>query len=128
MCQAICNPVSLTHFHTILTCLGKKPFSKHRGKRRKCWLPAFYPFPTMFSTLSKTYIIIYVTFILSSANVFNLDKVKFLSSGNGLNGLITIQLSIHRRMVPSKCLTNVPQQVSLPRCFLKTLPFVPSKV
>ena len=40
----------------------------------------------MFSTLSKTEIIIYVTFILSSANAFNLDKVKFLSPGNGLNG------------------------------------------
>ena len=26
----------------------------------------------------------YVTFILSSANAFNLDKVRFLSSGNGL--------------------------------------------
>ena len=24
---------------------------KHRGKRRKCWLPAFSPFPTMFSRL-----------------------------------------------------------------------------
>ena len=23
---------------------------KHCGKRRKCWLPAFSPFPTMFST------------------------------------------------------------------------------
>ena len=22
---------------------------KHCGKRRKCWLPAFYPFPTMYS-------------------------------------------------------------------------------
>ena len=22
---------------------------KHCGKRMKCWLPAFYPFPTMFS-------------------------------------------------------------------------------
>ena len=22
---------------------------KHYGKRRKCWLPAFSPFPTMFS-------------------------------------------------------------------------------
>ena len=39
---------------------------------------------TMFSTLSKTEIIIYVTFILLSANAFNLDHVKFLSSGNGL--------------------------------------------
>ena len=24
---------------------------KHCGKRRKCWLPAFSPFPTMFSTV-----------------------------------------------------------------------------
>ena len=38
----------------------------------------------MFSTLSKTEIIIYVTLILSFANAFNLDKVNFLSSGNGL--------------------------------------------
>ena len=38
----------------------------------------------MFSTLSKTEIIIYVAFTLSSANALNLDKVKFLSSGNGL--------------------------------------------
>ena len=40
----------------------------------------------MFSTLSKTEIIIYITFILSSANAFNLDQVKFLSSGDGLIG------------------------------------------
>ena len=39
----------------------------------------------MFSTLLKEEIILYFTFILSSANAFNLDKVKFLSSGNGLN-------------------------------------------
>ena len=26
---------------------------KHCGKRRKCWLPALSPFPTMFSTLSQ---------------------------------------------------------------------------
>ena len=28
-------------------CVGKS--RKHCGKRRKCWLPAFSPFPTMFS-------------------------------------------------------------------------------
>ena len=38
----------------------------------------------MFYTLSKTEIIIYITLILSSANAFNLDKVKLLSSVNGL--------------------------------------------
>ena len=63
---------------------GKEILSKHCGKRRKCWKPAFSPILTIFSTLSKTKIIIYVTFILSSANTFNLDKVKFLSSGKGL--------------------------------------------
>ena len=26
---------------------------KHCGKRRKCWLPAFSPFPTMFSKASS---------------------------------------------------------------------------
>ena len=38
----------------------------------------------MFSTLSKSEFIIYVTSILLSANAVNLDKVNFLSSGNGL--------------------------------------------
>ena len=28
---------------------GNQLFTKHCGKRRKCWLPAFSPFPTMFS-------------------------------------------------------------------------------
>ena len=28
----------------------KECFLKHCGKRRKCWLPAFSPLPTMFST------------------------------------------------------------------------------
>ena len=31
----------------IKICFGKS--KKHCGKRRKCWLPAFFPFPTMFS-------------------------------------------------------------------------------
>ena len=61
----------------------KEAFQNIVGKRRKCWLPAFSPFPTMFSYLLKTEIKIYVTFILSSRNAFNWDKVKFLSSGNG---------------------------------------------
>ena len=53
-------------------------------------------FPTMFSTISKTKIIIYVTFILSSADAFNLDKVKFLSSGNGLIKEFTTQSPIEK--------------------------------
>ena len=39
---------------------------------------------SMFSTLSKTEMISYVTFILSSANAFNLDHVNFETSENGL--------------------------------------------
>ena len=29
----------------------KEAFGKHRWKRRKCWIPAFSPFPTILSTL-----------------------------------------------------------------------------
>ena len=38
--------------------------------------PAFSPFPTMCSTISKTQIITLATFTLSSANAFNLVKSK----------------------------------------------------
>ena len=48
-------------------------------------LKAMSPFPTMFSTLSKTEFIIFVTFNLSSANAFNLVWSKILLCGNGLN-------------------------------------------
>ena len=54
---------------------------KHCGKRRKCWLPAFSPCPTMFSTLSWTSIVILITFILLSS--FNLDQAKILLFGKG---------------------------------------------
>ena len=36
--------------------------------------PAFFPFPTMFSTLHKTNFTFSFTFILSSAHAFNLDQ------------------------------------------------------
>ena len=78
---------------------GKEAFSKHCGKRRKCWQPAFSHFPTMFSTLSNTEIIIYVTFILLSANASNMDKVKFLSSGNGLKASAQNQLHMSQLTV-----------------------------
>ena len=46
----------LTLYHTIpiFNNLEKEAFWKQCGKRRKCWKPAFSPFPTMFSTLPKT--------------------------------------------------------------------------
>ena len=54
-------------------------------------------FPTT-STVSKTESIIYVTFILPSANAFNLDKVKFLSSGKGLKAT-RLLYNFHQRLV-----------------------------
>ena len=45
----------LTLYHTLLTFNDPKEegFGKHCGKRRQCWLPAFSPFPTTFSTHTK---------------------------------------------------------------------------
>ena len=37
----------LNLFEKIIICFEKG--RKHCGKRRKCWSPAFSPFPTMFS-------------------------------------------------------------------------------
>ena len=53
-------------------------------KGRKCWLPAFSPFSTMFSNVSKTEIIIVGTLNLSSATVFNLDQSKNMLFGKEL--------------------------------------------
>ena len=76
----------LTHHHTIPTfdTPEKEALRKHGGKRRKSWLPAFSFFSTMFSTLHKTNFKFSVTLILSSANIFDLDKPKILSFGNEL--------------------------------------------
>ena len=59
----------------------KEAVWKHYRKRS---VQAISLFPTMFSPLSKTEIIIFVTFNLSSANAFNLACSKILSCGNGL--------------------------------------------
>ena len=74
------NLYHLTHYHTIPT-FNEEGFGKHSGKRRKCWIPAFSPFPTVFSTLSRREIIILTTSILSSANASNLNQVKILLFG-----------------------------------------------
>ena len=38
---------NLNVYQKLKFALGKN--RKHFGKRRKCWLPAYFPFPTMFS-------------------------------------------------------------------------------
>ena len=72
---------AFTLYHTVLTLNNPKEegFGKHCGKRIKCWYPAFSLFPTVFSTLSKKEILILATFILSSANAFDLVTSKLLS-------------------------------------------------
>ena len=77
---------SLTLYHTIPTINdpNEKGFGKHWGKRRKCWKPAFSPFPTVFSNLTRREIIILTASNLSSANAFNLDQAKILSFGKEL--------------------------------------------
>ena len=78
--------VMLTLYRTILTFNDPQNqvffFSKHCGKRRKCWLSAFSPLATMFSTLPKTNFIFFsVTFILSSGSCFDFGLSKILSFG-----------------------------------------------
>ena len=69
----------------LLTTLRKKPFENLVGKGENAGNYHFSPFPTMFSTLSKTNINFSVTFILSSAKAFNLDQSEILSFGKEFN-------------------------------------------
>ena len=50
---------------------------------KKCWLPGFSPFPTMFTSLSEVNTIILLTFNLPLANAFCLDQSNFLYFGKG---------------------------------------------
>ena len=53
--------IALTLYHTIPTFIDPL---EERSLLKTLWWPAFSPFPTMFSTLSKTEIIILVTFVI----------------------------------------------------------------
>ena len=55
------------------------------GKGENAGKQHFLLFSTIFPTLSERRIIISVTFILSSANAFNLDQSKILQFGKELN-------------------------------------------
>ena len=64
--------IFLTLYKTIPTFNDpEKEGLESNGKTRKCWLPAFAPFPTIISTLAQTNFNFSVTFILSSPNAFN---------------------------------------------------------
>ena len=69
---------------TAIDVSGKEAFSKIVGKAENVGNQHFLLFPTLFFTLLKTKITIYVTFILSSADISVWIRSIFLSSGNGL--------------------------------------------
>ena len=74
-------------YHTIrvLKSLNENAFENSLGKRRKCSVPEFSPFVTMFLTLSKTAIKVWVAFDQWSVNyVLNLLWPKILLSGKKL--------------------------------------------
>ena len=54
-------------------------WNPHYLSTKHCRKPEFSPFPTMFSTLSESRIIIFSTLILSSAGAFILDQSKVWS-------------------------------------------------
>ena len=58
---------------------------------------SIFPFQTVFSTVSKKEIVILVTFILSSANAFNLVTSKISSFGKRLN-VTEIIFSVHSKI------------------------------
>ena len=88
--------VSLTVYLTFatLTTLLKKPFENIVEIGENAGNPAFSPIPTMFSTLSKTEIIILALFNLLSANVFNLVKSEKFLYGKELGKWLEIA-SLH---------------------------------
>ena len=61
--------------------MKKNPFENNVEKRENADLPAFSPFPIMYSALSKRNFKFSATFILSSANAFNFDLSKCLLCG-----------------------------------------------
>ena len=74
-CRGIKLKKILTLYNTIpnFDDLERQAFLKHCGKKRKCWLPAFSLFPTMFSTLPKTKFNFIVKLFLHSLNAIVLD-------------------------------------------------------
>ena len=78
------NP--LTHNDTFRR-IWERSLLKALWEKEKLLVQAISPFSKMFSTLSKTEIIIFVTFNLSSANAFSLVWCKILSCGNGFKSI-----------------------------------------
>ena len=102
--------VNLTHSHNdTLRQVWERSLLKTLWEKEKLLVQAISPFPTMFSTLSKTEITVFVTFNLSSANAFNLLWSKFFLCGNYLLPHMPIlgsSNSAANKDIMSKILTN----------------------
>ena len=67
--------------------LGNKPFENTVGNGEIA--QTISPLPTVFSTYLKNFLLFSSNLKLSSADCFNLDLPKILSSGNGLKYICT---------------------------------------
>ena len=82
--------------NVIFRLVWQRSLLKTLWEEEKLLVQAISPFPTMFSTLSKTEIIVFVAFNLSSANAFNLVWSKILSCGNELRAF-SFYLVLYKR-------------------------------
>ena len=75
----------LTPYQTKQECTDplEEALRKHCRKRRKCWFPAFSPFPTMFSVQSKTNCINLVTsYPFPKQQILDFSKLKEIADDN----------------------------------------------
>ena len=102
---------NLYHKITTFNDLSIKSFEKIMEKGDKCWLPAFSPFPIMFSLLSRTNFTFSVTFILSSATASKLASSKILLFGKEFNSVFcsvkSLQNDLSKYKATSKGILNV---------------------
>ena len=81
------HKTSLTHSHTMtpFDALGNKPFENTVGKGEIAHNEQFLLYP-VFSTRLENFLLFSSNLKLASADCFNLDPSKILSSSNGLTG------------------------------------------
>ena len=106
---------------TLLMTLRKQSIENIVGKGKKMLVIAFPPFRTMFSTLSKTKIIILATSYLSSANALNLLKSKKLLFGNRLPQRYSFWRFKNRQLLKTlekEEIARNEQFLLFPQCFL----------
>ena len=84
----------ITQFR-LSTTLKIKLFEDNVEKGENASNQQISPFPTIFLTISETNVNFLVTFILSSANAFNLDQPKNYSFGKELKTIILQRINFH---------------------------------